>query len=99
MNLRIASRIRSEPSASIVDGVDRLLERDGDEALRGQVVDLVRPHAFDHAQDVGHLHELEIDQLDLWLDAELCQPPRVRRRGSPPAAIDLVAFPKEHFRR
>ena len=60
-----------------IGGVDRLLERGSHKTLRREVVNLVRPGALDHPQDIGNLGDVEIDQFDVAQDTELGEPPGV----------------------
>ncbi len=67
-----------------VAGHHRQVERRGDEALRGEVVDLVGAHALEHAADARLVGQIQRRELHLGGDAERVE--ALERRGSTRAA-------------
>ena len=71
-------------------GQHRLIPRRGHERHRGEVVDLVRPHFVDDAQQrqlIEQVGRLQRDAIEQVLDA-----PEVRRARAADGADDLVAL-------
>jgi hypothetical protein len=72
---RHADRLQQPRRADRIDlgGEDRLLEGQRHEALRREVVDLVRPRRLDGADEVRGLQQVQLDRLDGAGDAQLPQ--------------------------
>ena len=60
-------------------GVDRLIERRADEALRPQIVELVGLQAVYQTVNIGILGQIEWDDFDILVDAEFRQPAGILR--------------------
>ena len=80
-----------------LDGEDRLIERGADEALRREIVDLVRLGALDHPGDVGKLQELAVITLDVARDAEPGKAREGRRCVAPRRADHAIAFAEQQL--
>ena len=81
-------------------GQDRLLPGGGDEALGGEVVDLVRLDVAQDADEAGDIDEVAVDEFDLIEDAEPAQAlaDHVRRGGAAHEADDAIAFAEQELR-
>jgi hypothetical protein len=77
-----------------------VVERHADEALRGQVVHLVRTGGFDQADARCEVGEVVFDegQVRMLLDAELGDPPEVDRAGPAKRARHAIALVEEQLR-
>ncbi len=102
--MRMASRMRSVPSASefaVYSGVSNDTRH---VTLRGEVVDLVRLHLLDDADQVGRVGQVAIvqEQLDVALVRILIQmidAIGVERRGAALDAVNLIALAAAGTRR
>ncbi|EXI76370.1 MAG: hypothetical protein AW07_00315 [Candidatus Accumulibacter sp. SK-11] len=85
-----------------VGGVLGFLEADGDVALRGQIVDLVRLHLLDDADQARRVGQVTVveDEAAILLVRVLVQvvdTVGVEQRAAPLDAVDLVALGQQHF--
>ena len=92
--MRIASRMRSVPMPSALAVYSGRLEGDRDVAHRREVVDLVRLHLLDDADQVGRIGEVAVVQdealvVDVRVLVEVVDAVGVEERR---AALDAVHF-------
>jgi len=76
-----------------------LFEAHAHEALRGQVVDLVRLDLLHHRDGGAQVGEVVLDQMQVRVveHAHFVQAPEVHRAGATVRAMDLVALLKQQF--
>ena len=81
-------------------GEDRLLPGGGDEALGGEIVDLVGLDVAQDADEAGNVDEVAVDEFDVVEDAEPAQAlaDDVGRGGAAHEANHAIALAEQEFR-
>ncbi len=69
-----------------------LVERHADEALRGEVVDLVRLRPLDESDAGADIGQVVLDEVEIGvvMNAQFLDAPEVDRTGSAIRSVDLV---------
>jgi hypothetical protein len=85
-----------------VAGVFRLLERDGDMALRREVVDLIGLDLLDQPNEVGGVGHFAVVQEEahaglVRVPIEMVDPRRVEKRAAPAYAVNDVTLLQEQL--
>jgi hypothetical protein len=86
-----------DADAGDVAGHDRLLERERHEALRRQVVHLIRLDPLQHPHDVARIRQIEVDELQRLRHTELVEPLAVAVAGAPLGAHHPVTLVQQQL--
>ena len=100
--MRIASSSRRVPTRIRVGGVLRRLERHCDVALRGQVIDLIRLHFLDDADEIGRIRQISVMQAQpdialMRILVEMIDAVRIERGRAALDAVNLVALAEQQL--
>ena len=76
-SLSYAFEQAQHPERIDIAGVERLLERQPNETLGGEIVDLVGLKLLQHRADIALFEKLHVSKLDVGENAKLLEPARI----------------------